>query len=304
MSGLPQTLKVHGALVAISAIYGIFYIIVKLLLQDIREYELILARLSLAALIAFTIELIRYRTRFQSLSDFLKVISLGLLGVLIVQSLVVLGVSRTSVFHASLLMSTIPVQTLMFGMLVGREPFQFHKFIGILTAFLGVGWLVFMRNPGTTLPPGYLIGDLFVLLNALSFSWFLIASKPILERYPAFSFMAYCYLVSALVALALLGSIRLQAPTALPISGLFHLTLRDWALLLYVVVLASIGTYTLNNYALKRTAPSTVAVYIFVQPILSAILGYYLLGEGFTVPMALAGLLTFTGIVLATRSAL
>jgi drug/metabolite transporter (DMT)-like permease len=146
------------------------------------------------------------------------------------------------------------------------------------------------------LPETAWLGDVLVLLNAAGFSWYLIGNQSLMRKYPAFSVMAYQYLISALVALLIFRQETfslLEKIPALPNDIL--------CLIAYTVFFASIATYTLNNYALKRTTPATVALYIFIQPVLSAVLGHFILHEPFTETMALAGALTLTGVFLATR---
>jgi drug/metabolite transporter (DMT)-like permease len=295
------TFRVHLALLTSSLIYGVFPIAVKLILRTLGPWELILVRLLGTALLVALLELVFFRTRFQSFKDVLLVALLSLLGVGMVQILVVVGINLTTTFHASLLMSTIPLQTLLLGLLLKREVFSWNKITGILIAFTGIALLLGIRNMGTSLPSTYLIGDVVVLLNAFMFSSYLVCSQPILKRVSSFSYMAYSYLFASvffLVVLSFTPSINVHVR---PLTTVFALAHLPWDWLGYVVILASIGTYTLNNYGLSRSQPSTVATYAFIQPMLAAFLGTQWLGEPFTWQMASAGMLTLAGIVLSLK---
>lgn len=294
----PSPLPVHLALAGVSLIYGFFYVAVKLLLREIGEIPLIFVRFTFSAVLVGVVEWGYFKTRFANWQDFLKIAGLGLLGIFLVQNLVVMGVGRTTAFHASLLMATIPLMTMLWSMLLKREPFSPRKMAGILIAFAGVTLLLMNRHPGTPLPPDYLLGDVIILLSSLGFSWFLIGSQSLLKRYSSFSMMAYGYIVSALVYA---GFFATRAPEP-GLGFLGGVSTSGWILMAYIVLLASIGTYTLNNYALSRTGPSTVAVYIFAQPVLSAVFACFILNEPFTLNMALAGGITFGGMLLATRT--
>ena len=163
--------------------------------------------------------------------------------------------------------------------------FGLQKAIGMVIAFLGVVVLLFFSgSPNAQLPDNHLLGDALVLLNALAFSWFLVGSKPMLSKYAAFPFMAYCYIISASVFSGIyLTQHQLQFGN-LGLAFLQRMTWQEWLLIGYAVLFASIGSYTLNNFALKRTNPSMVAIYIFIQPVVSAITGYYLLREKSSAP--------------------
>ena len=133
-----SALRIHSALLMVSAIYGFFYVAVKILLQDIHQSELILMRFVLTALIVGIFEFLVVKSRFTSKRQMLKVFGLGFLGVFIVQILLVLGIQKTTAFHSALIMATIPILTLTFGLFLKREKFRWQKLVGILFAFAGV----------------------------------------------------------------------------------------------------------------------------------------------------------------------
>ena len=53
----------------------------------------------------------------------------------------------------------------------------------------------------------------------------------------------------------------------------------SWLGLIYIVLFPTVGTYFLNVYALKRAPSSLVAIYIYVQPVLGALMAAATLGE-------------------------
>jgi drug/metabolite transporter (DMT)-like permease len=243
------------------------------------------------------------RADFPAREDLPRVVGLGLLGVFLVQILVIWGLHYTTAFHSALIMATIPILTMLLSVLTGREAFHWRKMLGIALGFAGVSVLLFFtKSPGTPLPETYLQGDLIVLANAMAFSWFLLGSQKVLQRYSSFSFMAYCCIVSAALYLVVFLGGNLVAAGRPGLDFLGRMAGWHWALVAYVVAFASIGSYTLNNYALRRVSPTVVAIYIFIQPVVSAITAYYLLGEPFNLAMASAAVITFAGVMLATTA--
>jgi drug/metabolite transporter (DMT)-like permease len=296
-----ETARVHAALIAVSLIYGYFYVAVKILLKTVTPPQLILLRFVLSAVVVVVIDRVFYKHPLPKGRDFLKISGLGLVGVFLVQILVVIGLHHTTAFHSALIMATIPIFTLVFSIVSRMESFQLQKVIGIVIGFAGVAVLLFFSGtPGAPLPASYLTGDFIVLLNALAFSWFLLGSRTMLQKYKEFPFMAYCYIVSACLFVVFFFAGHLWSQGTLGLEFLATLTIGQWLLIAYVVLFASIGSYTLNNYALKRISPSIVAIYMFIQPIISAVTGFYLLGEPFNINMALATAITFVGVFLAT----
>lgn len=297
-----DTIRVHAALIVNSLIYGYFYVAVKLLFRDISPSEFILLRFVMTAVIVIMIERLFIKHKFPTGSDLLKVIGLGLIGVFLVQILVVWGLHFTTAFHSALIMSTIPILTLLFSIILGRETFHIQKLGGIFIGFVGVAILLLSKNPDTPLPPEYIKGDLIVLLNAVAFSWFLLGSQKMLQKYNSFTFMAYCYIFSALLFSVLFVGDNMVTQKVTGLDFVPGMNFGAWSLMAYVVIFASIGSYTLNNYALRRLNPSIVAVYMFIQPVISAATGFYLLGEPFNMQMAAATVITFAGVMLATTA--
>jgi drug/metabolite transporter (DMT)-like permease len=301
-------LFVHGALILVGIIYGVFLIVVKWLMLEMHELEFALIRMIGAATIMLVLERCFYKTQFQSVADSAQLGIVGLLGMFVVQFLLVFGVNRTIVFHSGLLMALVPLVTLSLSLLFKREAFQWSRLFGIMLAFVGVGLLITQNSKTVALPDSYLLGDTLIILNAVVFSFYLLGTQPFLKKYPAFSVTTYCYVVSAALSLVVLGvgSAGLEGvPSFQSVwATLSHLSLQGWWLLGYVIILASIATYGLNNYALARTTPSTVSIYTFIQPLLAAILGSTLFHDPFTNAMAVAGGLTVMGVLIANGEAL
>lgn len=297
----PKTARVHAALITVSSIYGYFYVAMKLLYKTLTPSEFILLRFVLTSIAVLLIDRLILKHPVPDRADWPKIAGLGLVGVFVVQILIAWGVHHTTAFHTSLIMATIPIFTLIFSIIGGRERFHFYKLTGIFMAFSGVSVLLFFSSsPGIPLPQTYLWGDLIILVNALAFSWFLLGSQKMLQKYQPFQFMAYCYITSAILFSVLFVGQNLVSGHFEALLFFTRMSVMDWLMMGYVVFFASIGSYTLNNYALKQVTPSVVAIYMFIQPIISAVAAFYLLHEPFNLHMAIATVITFAGVVMAT----
>ncbi len=306
-----NSMATHGALLMVSLLFGIFFVMVKYLLQNqiIDQVELILIRLIIASSVAMAIEFTFFRTKFKGLKTKLKVVGLGLLGIFLIQSIMVISISLTNIFHATLIITMTPIITPLLAAALGKEKLTPHKLIGALIAFAGVFILLFSQigNAESHLSTKALIGDGLVLFNAFCFSLFLILNRPLIKQYNGFSLMAWWYTASAVAFTAVFLGAGLFGFR--PISSDLNLEFL-WqldpsvaplgiAFMLYIAIPGSLGTYGLNNFALKRTASSTVAMYIFLQPIFATALGIWLLNEPFTPSMLNAGVVVFTGVIIA-----
>lgn len=61
------------------------------------------------------------------------------------------------------------------------------------------------------------------------------------------------------------------------------------------------AAYYLNAWALMRVAPSTVAVYIYLQPLIAFGLAPLVLGESWNSRTLIAGILIFAGVAVVIR---
>jgi drug/metabolite transporter (DMT)-like permease len=72
--------------------------------------------------------------------------------------------------------------------------------------------------------------------------------------------------------------------------------------MLYIVLVPTVGAYYLNAWALARVAPSTVAVYIYLQPLIAFIVAPLVLGAGesWSARTWIAAALIFAGVGIVT----
>ena len=85
-------------------------------------------------------------------------------------------------------------------------------------------------------------------------------------------------------------------------AGVASWTPRAWGLLAYIVAMPTIVAYLCNAWALERSTPTLVSVYIYVQPVLAALLAWLQLGSTVSERLALAAVVIAAGVtVVATR---
>jgi drug/metabolite transporter (DMT)-like permease len=72
-------------------------------------------------------------------------------------------------------------------------------------------------------------------------------------------------------------------------------------LILYIAVGATASPDLLNAWAIARVNPSTVAVFIYLQPLIGFLLAVIFLGEHLDLKFAFASALIFIGVFFATR---
>ena len=214
----------------------------------------------------------------------------AMLGVALNQGLFLVGLSRSTPMNAGLVMSLIPVFTFGIAALVRQERFAATRALGIVIALAGIVPLLFTDGLSGLGVHGF--GNLLMVANALCYSGFLVLTKVLTRRYPSFVIAAWAYIFSMMaVPFLFYGQGLLPAPEAT----------AAWWSLAYILVIPTVIAYLLNLFALARVRASTVAVYVYAQPIISGLASWLVFGERPTLAMLIAAPALFVGIWLVGR---
>jgi drug/metabolite transporter (DMT)-like permease len=261
----------HVALGVVQIAYGLFPLfgMIAFSARGITPLGVGAWRIGAGALGLTLAAVLMHRNQFSiDRKDWLRVAACSVLGVLLNQGLFVTGLARSTPANAGLVMTLIPVFTFSIAALSRQEKFRPVRAAGVIIALLGSLPLVFPDGFGSL--GGYGLGNLMMAANALSFSAYLVVSRPLVRRYPPMVITAWIYIVS-LVALPWF----MWNEKIVPDPG-FAL---GWWSLAYIIVFPTMLCYWLNNYALARLRASTTAVYVFFQPIITVGASWMVFGE-------------------------
>ncbi len=292
-SGPPRAL-VLLALAGVQIIFGTHYVVGKVVLQHIPALPWAALRVTGAAvLLLLLVVLLRQRLPLDGLT-LRRFAGFAVLGVVLNQICFVMGLSRTTPIHSSLINCSIPVLTLVLAIVAGRERVTAKRVAGFALALLGV--LILLRVWNFDPDSSLLRGDLLTLVNSLSFSAFLVVSKPQLERMSALPATCLLFVLGApmVIALAAPGLASLDFAAVPPFV---------WLLGAYIIVFPTVLAYFVNYWALRRASSSLVAFFIYLQPLVAASFAFTFLDEAITVPLVLSFLLVAAGVGLVARTA-
>jgi drug/metabolite transporter (DMT)-like permease len=278
--------QIHAALVGAQTGFALFPIFGKIALASIPPFAFAALRVVGAVIILDTFRLYRRRERIRS-ADRRRLLLYGLLGVSFNQILFILGLSMTTAINTTILTATIPVFTLAVAALLGREVMTSRAAIGLLLA-AGGGWVLLTAQRFSWGNSSFR-GVSLLLLNCLSYSLYLVLSRPILAHYRVATFTATVFRYGAIliVALAMPQLLRLHW-NSVPLAA--------WLCVAAVIVFCTAIPYLLNSWALARTHASHVAFYVFLQPLITTALAIAFLGEKLTPKTIVAALLIFVGL--------
>jgi drug/metabolite transporter (DMT)-like permease len=215
----------------------------------------------------------------------------SMIGVVGNQFLYVKGLALTTVINTTLLSTTIPVYALAVSILFGYDEWSLKRLGGIVLSALGVIYLI---NPTRAdLAFHTTAGNLLILMNSLLYAIYIVISKDLFERYGALNVITWIFLIGSVVTVPV-GIYSLQQ------ENLAAIGINVWAAVVFIILFPTVGAYYLNAWALTRVSPSTVAIYIYLQPLIAFGFAPLLLGEDWNSRTLVATVLIFGGVAMVT----
>lgn len=281
----------YAALIGVQVFFGSLPVIGKVVLKVIPAFGLVGFRVFITAVVFAAVQGVRGRFWLRYKGDYWRLAVLSLFGVALNQLLFVSGLSLTKASNTSLLAAAIPIFTLTVSSLLGFEKLRGIKILGILIACTGVLILIDPRN--SSFSSQTTLGDLLIIGNSLAYGIYVATSKEVITRNGAFRSMMWVFIFAAFLCVPI-GAYSLQS---VDLNGVSPGT---WLTILYIAVGATAAPYLLNAWALARVNPSTVAVYVYLQPLIGFLLAVIFLGESIDIKFVIAAVLVFAGVFLAT----
>jgi len=282
----------HLALIAVQVLFATWPIVGKIALRTIPPVALVGFRVAGASLALLVLARLSGNLQTIKRVDWPLLVGSSLLGLVFNQLLFTRGLSLTTAINSTLLSTTIPVFTLLVGVILRTDRATLGRLLGIALAASGVLYLI---GPGRTQFSSVTrAGDLLIVSNSLCYGAYIAVSKDLVRRYNALTVITWIFVVGC-VAIVPAGAISLAQISLTGVSW------KVWLAILYIALLPTAGAYYLNAWALARVAPSTVAVYIYLQPLIAFVLAPLILGEALSSRTVIASLLIFAGVLVVTR---
>ena len=287
----PKSLKPHAALIAVQLIFGSWPVVGKIALRALPSTGLVALRVVGATLALLVLRRVMGGTRIERKSDYARLALYSLLGVVLNQFLFVKGLELSTVINSALLGTTIPIFTLLVSVLLGYESGSWRIAVGLL---LAAGGVVYLINPAqANFSRETNIGNLILLVNSLAYGVYLAISQDMIKRYGALTVITWIFIFGSFVTLPV-GGYHLSK------FSLSNIPASVWLAVLYIILVPTVVAYYLNAWALGRVAPSVVAIYIYLQPLIAFAVAPFVLGESLNSRTWLAAALIFAGVAAVT----
>ena len=287
-----RNLALIGATI-VSIIYGVTFTIAKDVMPFyIDAYGFILLRVGGSGILFWLIWLFLPKEKI-ALADFPRIIAAALFGVALNMLTFFKGLSLTSPISAAVIMVTTPMIVLVLSALIIKERMRKRKVFGIVMGLVGTAFLIlYGKSIGSATHAG--LGNFLVFVNAVSYGFYLIIVKKLMDKYNAFSFVRWIYLFGFLMVLPF-GWSQFEAVNWSTVPAII-----SWKIV-FVVAFSTFLTYLLNLLSMKELKPTTVAVFIYLQPLFATVFAIGLGKDELNWVKISAAILIFSGVYLVTQ---
>jgi len=292
--------KAHIALLSVNMIYGANYLIAKGLMPDkIGPSALVFLRVTGAGLLFFILKFF-IKEQIQK-KDIPRLALCGLLGVATNQFFSMNGLSLTSPVDAAIIITAMPIFTVIISYFILKEPLTLPRILGIIIGGGGAVLLIYLGNSG--LGTGSLKGNIFIGINALAFAFYLVIVKPLMAKYKPVTVIVWTFLFGFIFMFPFCFNQLLE-------TDFSTYETYNWISLFYVVVGPTFLAYLLNMFALQYVKPTVSSSYIYVQPAVAMLLvagiSYFMINSQYqgdiTSTKLLCCVLIFIGVYLISSN--
>lgn len=222
-----------------------------------------------------------------------RLVLLGMLGNGVYQVLFILGIVRTRVATAALIIAATPALIAMLGRIRGTEHLSRRNWVGIACQLLGASTVVLGSARGGQ-GEDSLLGGALILGAAMSWAVYSVLLQGRAVGVHTMQIGGYTALGGAIVmVLVAIPALRATTWTALPVGV--------WYALLYSSLLAMVVAYLFWYRGLRVLGPTRTAVYSNLQPLIAGVVAYFALHELPTGMQLVGAVLVISGLLL-TRS--
>lgn len=295
-------LKAHLALFLVNALYAASHLIAKGVMPSFLSPNVFIAfRVVGATALFWVLKTLFFKEKVQR-KDFFLLAVCGLFGVTVNQLFFFHGLNLSSAMNSGIIMTLNPIMVSILAFFILKEQLSTYKALGIM---IGAGGAILLTLTASSGNGDSTLGDVFLIINALSYAFFLVLVKPLMQKYSPFTVITYVFTFGTLFVLA-------YPPTFMDISTTDFSVIPTtvWLKIVYVIVGVTFLTYLLTMYGLKYLSASVSSSYIYFQPMLVILFAFIFVAIGLsedytntiTLPKIGYMLMIFFGVFLVVQS--
>ncbi len=271
--------------------WGVSYIAIKVVLNELTPVEMISARFLMASPVLFLIILAKRLDIVPKSMRLKLVIASGI--VFLHFWIMAVGMQETSASHTAWILTTAPIFIALLSWLYLKEAFTLPQWGGLLLACAGVFFLTF-NGDWSNFQWINSRGDLIVLGSCVSWAFYTVGTREITKViHPLVAtfwmvtiaggvFVPYTIWTSGIAKYVSLSN---NAMLSLVFLGLFCLAIAFW----------------LWSEGLARESAADVGIWLYVEPLITVVAAWLLIDETPTVWLGIGALFISVGVYVAEK---
>ena len=271
--------------------WGLSYIAIKYVLYELEPVEMISARFFLATITLYIIIRIKNLSVWNARNR--GRLFVGAMLIFIHFWVMATGMKETSASNTAWILTTAPIFIAIIGWLYLKERFKAIQWLGLFIAVIGV---LFLTANGSLANLSWIKsrGDLIVLGSCITWAVYTIATRGISTRMNP--------LVATFWMTAIAGIIFI--PYTLYSTG-YHkfmtLQTNTYIALVFLGIFCLAIAFWLWSEGLSRQTAAEVGIYLYIEPLITMIGAWIILGEPVTIWLIIGALFICLGVYISER---
>jgi drug/metabolite transporter (DMT)-like permease len=225
----------------------------------------------------------------------LRMVVLALLGVTGFNTFVYLGLQTTTATNSVLIQSTMPILILVLNAVFFRTRVAGREWVSVLVSLVGVVIIVSQGQITTLWGSQRSVGDLWILLAALTWATYSVCLRWRPQELDAKAFLGFTLVVGWMALLPLYLS---EYQHAAPITWSWPI----WLTVGYVAIFPSALAFLFWNRGVEAIGANAAGHFAHLMPVFGTLMAVVFLGEQFRGFHALGAVLVALGISLTWRA--
>ena len=286
---LPKYQLAILSLITTNIVWGASAPIFKWSLENVDPFTFAFFRFLLASfiLLPFTLHRLHVQRR-----DIPKLMLLAFIGFFLHISLLLFGLTASSSINAPIISSSAPIFLIIGSAFLLKEKIMRRRLAGTLLSLVGVS-IIILRPLLDNGMDGTIIGNILFVLSTVSFVIYTLLLKEYQLPYKASTITFWMFAISALIFLPffLWKQSSINTLAKMDVQGILGI--------LFGAIFTSVIGYLCYNFAIRYVKANETGIFLYIDPVVTALIAVPLLGEHITLSFLLGSLLVFGGIFIA-----
>ena len=251
-------------------------------------------RTSLAAMLFWVLSVFLPKQEIE-IKDKRRILYASFLCIIIPQYSTLFGLTYSTPFDASLISTLKPVITFVIVCLLGRDAFRLRSLAGVAVAMIGMLLLILDSRGSDPVFQTKWQGLILLLLNGVSFSFYLILFGDLTKKYRTVTLMKWMLLTASII------SLPFSYDNPVSLSLIYTNRQLLWELG-FIIIFATFGCYLLMPVGQRNLTATQYSILSYLQCIVASFVGVYMGLDEISPQKIGATLLFIIGVILIKRS--